>query len=249
MSDNKSHQSGLRFKELAEEFNVAYLTNKSFQETRWIRSVLRCLQAFLRNLPTFAVACGLNMVEAASDYDNATHKALEVQYKKLTNGHMIAFAVGIAQILEIYSAASLSFQDIHLMACTIPDTYKKLEEEIQKLSLNWEWKDEDLKLAGIGNPSKIILNLKDGKYVPYLTKNVKVAAVRRINAKAKQQQEYATYLENVGETAFTDIQDDISEEDVIPGEIAIENFSDDHLNVNIRKLQDLAEDILKYDIL
>ena len=80
MSDNKSHQSGLRFKELAEEFNVAYLTNKSFQETRWIRSVLRCLQAFLRNLPTFAIACGLNMVEAANDY--------EVQYKKHTNGPM-----------------------------------------------------------------------------------------------------------------------------------------------------------------
>ena len=53
MSDWKSGQTGLRFAELAHEMNFATLTNKSHQETRWVRAELRSLQTMLRNLPVF----------------------------------------------------------------------------------------------------------------------------------------------------------------------------------------------------
>ena len=52
MSDWKTGKAGVMFRELADDLEHAVLTNKADQKTRWVRSVVRCLQALLRNLPT-----------------------------------------------------------------------------------------------------------------------------------------------------------------------------------------------------
>ena len=245
MSEHKSHQSGLRFNEIAEELHHACLTNKGLQETRWARSVLRCLQAFLRNTPTFSIITGRTMEEARERGDNTTFKEQDKIFKSLSNGSIVCLAVGLCQILEIYSQASLSFQDIRLLACTIPETYNTLHDQIKTLSDNWAWKDEDLKLAGIGNPSQIIEGLKNGKYSPDLSKAVKVAALRRHNTLAQNRKEYAKYLEECGEVTVTDLQDDITEEEISAGEMVIEEFDQTQLERVEMKLTFVAKDILR----
>ena len=48
------------------------------------------------------------------------------------------------------------------------------------------WSDKNLKLAGIGNPKKLIENLVDGKFKCEVSNNVKIAAARRLNVSRKE---------------------------------------------------------------
>jgi hypothetical protein len=245
MSEHKSHQAGLRFNEIAEELHHACLTNKAQQETRWARSELRSLQAFLRNTPTFLIITGRMMEEAREKGDNTTLKEQNKIFKGLSSGSIVAFSVGLCQILDIYSQASLSFQDVRLLACTIPETYNTLHDQIKALSDNWAWKDADLKLAGIGNPSKIIEELKNGKYSPDLSKAVKLSALRRHTTKAQSRKEFASYMEECGEFTVIDLQDDITEEDISAGEMVIIGFDMAELERVEMKLNFIARDILR----
>ena len=43
MSEHKSHQAGVRFKEIGDELQYCLLTNKGAQETRWVRAELRSI--------------------------------------------------------------------------------------------------------------------------------------------------------------------------------------------------------------
>ena len=53
MGKHKNYQAGLIFQETANELEHPTLTNKGAQETRWVRALLRAIQTYLRNLPTF----------------------------------------------------------------------------------------------------------------------------------------------------------------------------------------------------
>ena len=43
---------------------------------------------------------------------------------------------------------------------------------LEGLSSNWTWSGDDLNLAGIGKPEKVIKNLEKRIYVPYVTDKV-----------------------------------------------------------------------------
>ena len=101
MSDWKSGQTGCRFKELAEELNFAILTNKSHQETRWVRAELRSIQAMLRNLPAFIRIYANEEEICMRNGDLTLQKEYKAAREQLSNMQFICFSVGLLQILEI----------------------------------------------------------------------------------------------------------------------------------------------------
>ena len=70
MKDYNTGISARWFKEIAEKLHYAVLTNKQYQEKRFVRATLHGLQAGLRNLPIFYNIQGKSMQEAMSANDN-----------------------------------------------------------------------------------------------------------------------------------------------------------------------------------
>lgn len=95
MTNHRSGQSGCYFKEVAMELNHAVLTNKSKQESRWVRSELRSLQAWYRNLPTIIHIISSEEEEACRSGNATLQKQLEKELKHLRDPKMIAFGIGL----------------------------------------------------------------------------------------------------------------------------------------------------------
>lgn len=84
------------------ELNHAILTNKSKQETRWVRSELRSLQVWYQNQPTMIHIISSEEVEEACWSGNATlQKETEKQLQCLRDPKTIAFGVGLSWILDL----------------------------------------------------------------------------------------------------------------------------------------------------
>ena len=107
MGEFVSGQDSLRFKEIAMELGHPTLANKKSQETRWARAELSAYYAFFRNLPTMYALYGRDDLEASTAFNATAQKASQKKLKDLTSGENIAMAIGVAQLLDMYSAASL----------------------------------------------------------------------------------------------------------------------------------------------
>ena len=69
---------------------------------------------------------------------------------------------------------------------TIAEKFINFQFRLVHLEEKWAWSDKNLKLAGIGNPKKLIENLVDGKLKCEVSNNVKIAAARRLNVSKKE---------------------------------------------------------------
>lgn len=107
MGEFVSSQYSLRFKELALELGHQTLANKKSQETRWARAELSAYFAFFRNIPTLFVLYGRDDAENAALLNATAQKATQKKLKDLTSGENLAMAIGVSQLLDMYSAASL----------------------------------------------------------------------------------------------------------------------------------------------
>ena len=72
--------------------------------------------------------------------------------------------------------------------------------DLKDLSDEWKWPNEDLKLAGTGNPMQIIQNLEKGIYKPHLSQAVKIDATRRINVQIHENERFRDSIADVDDT-------------------------------------------------
>ena len=79
------------------------------------------------------------------------------------------YLIGCTQILNIVVEASLEAQHSSYFATSSLHLVTEAIKKIEKLSDNWEWEEENLVFAGVGSPSKLIANLKDGIFKPFVT--------------------------------------------------------------------------------
>ena len=87
----------------------------------------------------------------------------------LTNAENLFFVIGFCQLLEVYSITSLEGQYSSHFPIQVLARIDSSKAEIQKLSENWAWSNENLKLAGIGTPQKIIdYIMNNSEYKPFV---------------------------------------------------------------------------------
>ena len=110
MKNQNIGKASTNFFETAAELKNIVLANKIYQSTRFVRSLLRGLQAALRNLPTLFNVLAKEFNEAALDTDNTTGKILLKIMDKLQNVNNLLFLIGFVQILEIFTG--LNFLNI-----------------------------------------------------------------------------------------------------------------------------------------
>ena len=89
---------------------------------------------------------------------------------------MILFAIGMCEILEDYSELSLAGQYLLMFPTTIAEKCTNFQLRLVLLKEKWFSSGKNLKLAGIGNPKKLIKNLVDEKFKCEVSDNVKIAA-------------------------------------------------------------------------
>ena len=103
-------KDGLTFTQVASEMKSAFLTDKSEQTTRWVRSLLRLLLAFYRNMPTVQRILSQEVEEARVSGDITEQKTIQKRLDLVTDSSQLAFGVGLAQILDMYAEVSLNAQ-------------------------------------------------------------------------------------------------------------------------------------------
>lgn len=246
MSDWKSGQAGLRFHELGQELHFATLTNKSQQETRWVRAELRSIQALFRNIPLYAAICSKEE-EVCLKNSDVTGQSIQMKEREnICNGKFIAFGTGLAQILEVYAKCSLDVQNAQLHPSQCPEKLNDLISYLENL-LEWKWSNEDLKMAGIGNPSKIISNLRSGLYKPFVSDGAKIQAARQQNTNNKQFKMLQSSLASLGEIQLCEDEDEIyakmKKEDIVEGEVPI-IFTEESLKVVESRLQSIVQGLI-----
>lgn len=246
MNDWKSGLSGVRFRELAEELNHAVLTNKGQQETRWARAEIRSIQALLRNLPTFATMYGSEEEVCRKNGDIAGQKENQRNREAVCDQDFITFAVGLAQILELYAKCSLDVQNVKLQPSSAPGVSRELQKSLEELT-EWKWQDKDLKFSGIGNPGQIIQDLTNGHFKQHLSSGARMETAKRRNIVIRNEADIARKLSELGEVDISpdDCEENLLEKDDIDqGEIAVE-FSEEKLHHTELKLQEIVSSILE----
>ena len=103
-------KASTHFLEKAKELENIILTNKIYQSTRFVSSLLRGLTAALRNLPTIISIIGEEYNEAVLKFNNTEAKSLKKTLDGLMSAETLFFTIGMCQLLESYCAASLESQ-------------------------------------------------------------------------------------------------------------------------------------------
>ena len=112
--------------------------------------------------------------------------------------------------------------------------------EIQKLSENWAWSNENLKLAGIGTPQKIIdYIMNNSEYKPF----VPSGSIRKNKDKITDFEAILAENENLTfEELFDEERQHILE---LAGSVLIQNVSQTTLTKVERQLMSIAKDIIQ----
>ena len=150
------------FEERAKDLGNIVLKNKSYQSTRFVRAFVRGGTAGLRNLPTIYRLLAEEYEEAVESCNITLAKKLDVTMSELRKTSNIALIIGIMQILESYTKASLGAQHMLWFPTQIWSEINKAKSEIKILSERWTWQETNLEIGGIGSPISHINNLKKG---------------------------------------------------------------------------------------
>ena len=134
---------------------------------------------------------------------------------------MIAFSVGLCDLLEDYADLLLLGLDILKFPTTVALRYEKLQARLSKLSKKFDWRDEDLRMTEIGNPKEIIKNLKKGKYKCEISKGVRNAAALRLNISIKENNRFNAELSKLNNEILENQQHEL----VLPEDINEAEFS------------------------
>ena len=103
-------KSSTQFFETAAELDNIVLSNKTYQETRFVRSLLWGITSALRNLPTLIAVIAKEYNQAHKNHETTKTKLLKPILDTLRKAEILFFTIGFAQLLEIYAGVSLSVQ-------------------------------------------------------------------------------------------------------------------------------------------
>ena len=169
MADRNTGKASTHFQERAEDLGHIVLTNKTYQKTRFVRSLVRGLTAAMRNLPTIVAILAQEFDDAALRLNNTRGKILQNTLTKLRSPRNLLLTIGIMQLLEIYASVSLEAQYSFHFPVQVWSKICSAKEELTKLSENWSWNQAPLKIGGIGSPRFIVDTLSSrGTYTPYV---------------------------------------------------------------------------------
>ena len=87
--------------ERAKELGYLVLTNKQYQTTRFVRSLIRGLTAALRNLPTLDIVLKeeLNVLENTGRLDKVSK--IKKSLREIKEAKNLLFVIGLMQVLEV----------------------------------------------------------------------------------------------------------------------------------------------------
>ena len=216
-----------------------------------MRAELRSLQAWYRNLPTIIHIISSEEEDACRSGNATLQKQLEKELKCLRDPKMIAFGIVLCSILDLYAQVSLNAQDLNLFPTTVAAASLKMCVDLEDLTDEWKWTDEDLKLAGTGNPLQIIHSLEKGIYKPHLSQAVKINATKRINV---QINEHKRFRDSFNSTADVDdtVQDllklncnKVTTSDLNIPEIPVTGFEEQEREEVEKKLENLCGNSVK----
>ena len=86
----------------AQDLKVLVLSDKSEQTTRWVRSLLRLVKPFYRNIPTISIFLGSHIKLAAESGNITEQTSLQTIHYSLIEPYMLCFGVGVAQLLDSF---------------------------------------------------------------------------------------------------------------------------------------------------
>ena len=110
MSNFHVGKASSEFAEKATELGYFVLKNKTYQKTRFVRSLVRGIQAALRNLPTICAILGEDLKVALQENNNTEAKNIQKILLPFQDKNKLAFIFGLTQILEIYTRCSMNVQ-------------------------------------------------------------------------------------------------------------------------------------------
>ena len=85
----------------------------------------------------------------------------------------------------------------------------------------WEWEDDDLVFAGIGNPKTLLENLENGFFKPHVSQQAKKRRASKINTLLQYERE----VEGVEEDDDDEEESFVTHEDIVVGEIPVEGYA------------------------
>lgn len=240
MKQYHTGKAGAHFNDVAKGLGNIILTQKQYQSTRFVRSFLRGGTSGIRNLPTLVHITAVEYEACQKACDNTRGKELNKQLNKLRSTEFIMKLLGIIQILEIYSEASLAVQHSFWFPTEILDKIDDAKSALNALSENWSWEEDFLPLANIGSPAGHIENLKKGIFCPYVPKESvrKNMSNPKVSEKLKKQ--------NVNKLSFNQLFEDEPELEFAG---KIESLEGDFQLIEpkvTKMLQDICKSILSH---
>ena len=161
MKDFSLGKSSTVFQNRARELGNLVLTNKKYQETRFVRSLIRGLRSGLQNLPTIIAIRSQEFENAALEGRNADGKVLETIVNRLRCSANLVKTIGVVQLLEIYASTSLEAQQSTHFPTQVWTSINDAQKKLRDLAEKWTWSKESLKFSMIEAPSVIIDRLVD----------------------------------------------------------------------------------------
>jgi hypothetical protein len=159
------------FKKFAQELGCLVLSNKTYQETRFVASLMRGLTAVTTNLPTLIALYAEAYNKAALECNNTKSKEVQKTLKELMNPKNLIGVTALQQLLEKYTKLSLTAQSSTNPPPVVWALVIEVQEELRKLASSWEWGKEDLKMSGTEAPCKVVQRLLDDRiYRPKMVK-------------------------------------------------------------------------------
>ena len=225
-----------QFSDIASECCFLTLKNKVLQKTRFVRSWLRVMTTGLVNTPTFVALFSKEMREALYNNNNTEAKRLEKMIKNLTSPRNILLALGLCQILDLYSRCSVLVQRSDCFPVTTWQEIRALQLSIDMLAQQWQWKESNLVFGEVGNPAGHIRRIKEeGKYIPF----VKQKYVRMNRKMLEEQHDVEGFLSR------NEDDEDSDEEDVeeMAGSVPVEGFTEVVLADVEKILSKLSKDL------
>lgn len=199
MSEYNAGKARTHFMEFAAEMKAAVLTNKSKCETRFVRSDLRSLDTYLRNIPTFYHFLGEKLKNCIEESDNTNAKIIQNQMKRLNGGQDICIYVGFAVILQAYSEASLMGQSSSTFPTTVFKCMLELSDKLSDLHTEWKWPRDPLKFVSVGAPKEIIDHMQRNlEYNPFVNKGAQIHHKQKMSSMKKDKIEIYQAIQEAG---------------------------------------------------
>jgi hypothetical protein len=170
MDDFRTGQASTVFRERAADLGHLVLNNKKRQTTRFVRSLVRGLQAWFRNLPTLIAIQSSKYEEAATEGRNADAREVLANLSKLRDPRNLLLAIGLAQLLELYTVASLQSQHSYRFPTQAWSVIKEMRAKVAALGERWSWGEEELRFAATEAPAAVKERLvQEGRYRPVVS--------------------------------------------------------------------------------